>query len=251
VIARIFRRFAAFLFVGSANRDYLKFHGVPDERLFFSPHAVDNDRFTAALSHAEKEARVWKRELGIPEGHRVVLFAGKFEPKKRPHDLLKAFRLAGVSNCSLLLVGAGELEVELRQEAAGCANAFFAPFQNQSRMPCVYAAADVVVLPSYGPRETWGLCINEAMCLAKPVIVSDHVGCARDLVRPGVNGFQFKAGDVDDLANCLVMAFRDPEHLRSAGLAGREWIQGYSYRQATAGVLEALTWLKQHERCNP
>jgi len=45
VIARIFRRFSAFLYVGKANERYFRYHGVAHEKLFFAPHAVDNQRF--------------------------------------------------------------------------------------------------------------------------------------------------------------------------------------------------------------
>src|SRR5262249_29208532 len=146
------------------------------------------DRFLACQAQAQEEARHWKKDLGIPEHHRVVLFAGKFEVKKRPQDLLAAFSQAAVPDTSLLLVGSGELQETLRNEGGRLGHVFFAPFQNQMQMPRTYAAADVVVLPSFGSGETWGLSINEAMCLARAVIVSRHVGCARDLVIPGRNG---------------------------------------------------------------
>ena len=70
-------------------------------------------------------------------------------------------------------------------------------------MPSVYKSADVFVLPSGGPGETWGLAVNEAMAAGKPVLVSDKCGCAPDLVDDGVNGFVFKNGQVDDLKDKL------------------------------------------------
>src|SRR5437764_6735077 len=122
-----------------------------------------------------------------------------FEDKKLPLDLLEAFRRfsekrgqrsevrgqkeeGGGRNVALLFVGSGTLETELRSRAATTANVFFAPFQNQTEMPRTYAASDLFVLPSLGPEESWGLAVNEALCLSRPVIVSDHVGCGPDLV---------------------------------------------------------------------
>jgi glycosyltransferase involved in cell wall biosynthesis len=243
VVARIFRRFRAFLYVGSANRDYLRLHGVPDERLFFCPHSVDNARFMADETATRAAAEDWKRELGIPPDRAVVLFAGKFEEKKRPLDLLAAFARAGVANAALLFVGNGALEASLRREAGHVPHVYFAPFQNQSQMPRTYAAGDVVVLPSFGAGETWGLCINEAQCLARPVIVSSHVGCAADLVEPGKTGFVFPAGNVAALADCLRQALSDRERLSELGRAGRERVARYSYEQATRGLVDALKWL--------
>jgi glycosyltransferase involved in cell wall biosynthesis len=243
ILAAVFRRFGAFLYVGAANRDYLLRHGVPPEKLFFSPHAVDNDRFLAAAEEARREAGPWLREVGVPPGRKVVLFVGKLEPKKRPLDLLHAFARAGLDDAALLYVGAGELEETLRKEAAAVPHVYFAPFQNQTRMPRAYAAADVVVLPSLGPGETWGLCVNEAMCLGRAVVVSSHVGCGRDLVEPGRTGRVFPAGDVDALARCLQEVFRDPQTPARLGAAGRERVGAYNYSRATEGLVRALEWL--------
>ena len=239
-IAAVFRRFCAFLYVGRANRDYFRLHGVATDALHFAPHAVDNARFTGAAEAARRDAKVWKRELGIAEGNRVILFAGKYEAKKRPLDLLRAFLQAGLADVSLLFVGSGPLEQELRALAAGSEAVRFAPFQNQSLMPRAYAAADVFVLPSHGSGETWGLAVNEAMCLALPVIASSHVGCVADLVHHRRNGLVFPAGDVAALAACLGEAFADAARLRAWGEASREIIAGYGYRQVTEGLLAAL-----------
>lgn len=242
-ITQIYRKFDACLYVGQANRAYFQYHGVEDERLFFSPHAIDNERFIAQAETAHLEARPWKRELGIPDDHQVILFSGKLIPKKRPLDLLRAFLRAKLPHVSLLFVGSGELEGELRKQAeiSGNPHTYFAPFQNQSQMPRTYAAGDVMVLPSYGSGETWGLAVNEAMCLARPVIVSDHVGCTTDLVIPDKTGLIFPAGDVDALTNCLKKVFQEKgQPLQLWGQAGQRHIQNYSYSYATEGLLAAI-----------
>jgi len=250
-IAAVFRRFAALLYVGQANRDYYSDHEVSDDKLFFCPHAVDNARFTADLAGTATAAAEWRGELGIPVDRTVVLFAGKFETKKRPLDLLTAFRRAAVPNTALLFVGNGPLEADLRQLAAGHPDVYFAPFQNQSVMPRTYAAGDLLVLPSYGSGETWGLCVNEAMCLTRPVVVSSHVGCGQDLVKPGHTGLIFPAGDVGGLTNCLREALGDRDRLRAWGQAAAEHVSQYSYGTATAGLLDCLTALtSQRTRLN-
>lgn len=244
-IAAVYQRFSACLYVGNANYDYFRYHHVPPERLFFSPHAVDNDRFFAQAALAEQQAQQWKRELGIPSDHAVILFAGKFITKKRPLDLLHAFIQADLPNVSLLLVGAGTLESEIRQQAQQHPHVYIAPFQNQSAMPRTYAIADLVVLPSAGSGETWGLAINEAMCMAKPIVVSDQVGCAADLVQPHRNGLVFPAGDVTALAHTLTTALGDRQRLQQWGVASREIIQNYSYRYTSNGLTQALQRIEQ------
>ena len=70
-------------------------------------------------------------------------------------------------------------------------------------MPIAYRMADVYVQPSRGPGETWGLGVNEAMASSRPVIVSDRVGCAPDLVIPNRTGFTFPHDNVDGLGFAL------------------------------------------------
>lgn len=239
-ITQIYRRFAACLYVGKANYGYFRDHGVPDDRLFFSPHAIDNGRFLAQSESAAQAAHQWKQTLGIPTDHSVILFAGKFITKKRPLDLLHAFLQAQLPQTSLLFVGAGPLEAELRTQAANHPHIYFAPFQNQSQMPRTYAIADLVVLPSYGPGETWGLAINEAMGMGKAVLVSSHVGCGLDLVQSGQNGLIFPAGDRAGLTMALRTACGDRAQLHTWGQNSRKRIDHYSYTQTTAGLLTAL-----------
>ncbi|MBD0300663.1 MAG: glycosyltransferase family 4 protein [Tolypothrix sp. T3-bin4] len=243
-ISLIYQHFAACLYVGKANYGYFHHLGVPPESLFFAPHAVDNDRFFAQAEEAHHQAVLWKQELGIPKNHSVILFAGKFIPKKRPTDLLQAFLQANLPQVSLLFVGAGELENELHLQAAARPHIYFAPFQNQTLMPRTYAAADLVVLPSYGSGETWGLVINEAMCMSRAVIASTHVGCVQDLVHPYRNGLTFPAGDVSVLTDCLREAFSDRKRLQIWGEESRKIVGSYSYQQTTEGLKQALNYLR-------
>jgi glycosyltransferase involved in cell wall biosynthesis len=238
LIRQLFRRFAACLYVGAANRRYFLEHGVESSRLFFAPHAIDNQRFISQAKAARGEAMAWRAELGIPPAHRVVLFAGKLEPRKCPFDLFHAFVSAGLPRASLLFVGAGSLERPLREVSAGRSDIFFAPFQNQSLMPRTYAAADLYVLPSV--HDTWGLAVNEAMCVARPSVVSNLVGCAEDLVRTHETGIVFPARDVNRLRTALCDALDDDDRLRSWGQAAQRLVQNYSYERATTGMLQAL-----------
>ncbi len=240
----LFRRFAAALAVGQANGSYLARHGL-GRRMVLAPHCVDNARFQAAAQAAEGEALRWRDQLGIGRDQLVVLFAGKFEPKKRPLDLLEAFVSLEHPSAVLVFVGAGPLEGELRERAASLppGRVIVQGFQNQQAMPRTYALGDLLVLPSFGNGETWGLAVNEAMNLARPVVVSDHVGCAADLVLPGRTGWVFPAGDRLALRRCLEEALMDPARLRRMGRAAQEHVAGFSYDAATAGLLQALARL--------
>lgn len=238
----LFLRFAAALAVGQANAAWLEQSGIPRNRIVVAPHAVDNDRFQAQALIAQQAAAAWRAELAIATHAPVVLFAGKFEAKKRPLDLLQAFAALQHPTAVLVFVGAGPLQAELLSQAKALAleKVRILGFQNQSAMPRTYALADLLVLPSVGHGETWGLCINEAMNLAKPVLVSSRVGCGPDLVIPGETGWIFPAGDRDALQAALAHALADPQRLAAMGQAARAHIDRFSYGATTAGLLQAL-----------
>src|SRR5439155_1570210 len=181
-LRRVFSWPAGFLVVGSANRAYYEAFGVDPARLHSCPHSIDVARFAEPAETLEGEAARWRRDLGISPGQTVLLYAGKFERKKRPVELMRTVGRLRRDDVVLVLVGGGELQAEIDRVAAGDPSRFrVLPFQNQSRMPVVYRLGELFVLPSsYG--ESWGLAVNEAMACGRPVLVSDRVGCAVDVV---------------------------------------------------------------------
>ncbi|MBA3848440.1 MAG: glycosyl transferase [Opitutus sp.] len=239
----VFRRFAAFAAVGAANRDHYLSHGVPSSRIFPVPHCVDNARFTAP--GVREAALAWRAELGIPATRLVVGFAGKFIPKKQPDALIRAFRRLAPPDAALLLIGDGTLRPQLEKLAEGRRDILLAPFQNQSAMPRALAALDLLVLPSLGPEETWGLVVNEAMAAGVPCLVSTHAGCRADLIEEDRTGWSFPAGDEAALAAQLgrsLAALRERRLEFQRRIAHR--IARYSYAQATAGLQVLLDALR-------
>jgi glycosyltransferase involved in cell wall biosynthesis len=228
--SQLLRRFDGFLYVGQRNREYLLHYGVPAERLFFSPHCVDNDAFAAASSGVDRR-----------RGRRRVLFVGKLIGRKHPADLLHAVARLGDKAVQIAFAGSGELEPELRQIAsASSVHADFMGFVNQSELPAVYASADLLVLPSDG-QETWGLVVNEAMACGIPAVVSDVVGCGPDLIEAGRTGATFPFADTAALAAAIrnVLSF-DPEQTRRH-LAAKMAL--YSPARAAGAVVDAATTL--------
>jgi glycosyltransferase involved in cell wall biosynthesis len=242
----LYRQFSAVTYVGRSNRDYFHALGVAPDRLFFAPHSVDATLFNPADTAARTVADRLRRELGLA-GKRVVLFAGKLTERKQPRELLDAFLEAASPGHALVFVGEGPEKPALEKLAAAQNDRTirFLPFANQSEMPSRYLLADIFALPSRGHYETWGLAVNEAMHLGVPCLVSDLVGCQRDLVLPGETGWVFPANDKHALAGTLRRALETPDaelaRLRANCLAR---IAGYTYEQTTAGLVAALASLK-------
>jgi glycosyltransferase involved in cell wall biosynthesis len=220
-LRRVFRWPDGFLVTGSANKAYYRAFSVDERRLYPCPHSIDVARFARPAEAFEREAARWRRELGLRRWHRVVLFAGKFEPKKKPIELMKAALHLGEPDVVVVMVGSGELQQAVEHVAATKPDRFrVLPFQNQSRMPIVYRLADLFVLPS-GYNETWGLAVNEAMACGRPVLVSDRVGCAADVVDQSC-GRVFSWSEPGAMERALKDLLGDRRRLSAMGLAAAE-----------------------------
>ncbi len=238
----LYRQFTACTCVGRANRDYFLRCGVDPRRLFLAPHAVDATRFDPEVVSADATRRQ-REELGIPAGHRVLLFSGKWIEQKQPVALLRAFLEARRPPSTLVIAGDGPECSALRALAQGSPDVRFLGFANQQEMPLRYTLADVFALPSQGSYETWGLAVNEAMQMGVPCLVSTHVGCQPDLVTPGETGWVFRAGDPGALRSAVEEALAAPgSKVRQMGVASRERISHYSYARATEGLRAALAF---------
>lgn len=239
----LYAQFRAALYVGAANRDYFATLGLRDEKLFFAPHAVNHELFDPDLPAHQAAAKALRTELGIAPTTRVVMFAGKFVPAKQPRELITAFLAQRRPDAALVLVGDGPEKPALLElaRAAPAGAVHFLPFANQSEMPGRLLAADVFALPSRGYYETWGLALNEAMHMGVPCLVSDLVGCQRDLVQRGRTGWVFSAEEPSGLRHALQSALDcPPANLKVMAKNARALVSGYTYSQSTAGLLAAL-----------
>lgn len=240
VLRWLYGRFATVTYVGAANRAYFEVLGVPREKLFFAPHAVNDQLFDSATPSHHQAAQSLRAELGLNTGTRVVLFAGKLIPAKQPRELLEAFLALRPANAALVFVGEGEQKtaLEARAAAADPGTVHFLPFANQSEMPSRYLLGDVFALPSRGLYETWGLAVNEAMLMGRPCLVSDRVGCQQDLVIDGETGWVFHANDPAELREKLHAALTADLSAFAPRVVAR--IARYSYAAAADGLLAAL-----------
>lgn len=239
LLERVYAWPDACLYVGQANRAYYAAFGVGPERLCHCPHSIDVARFADPEGNFEREAAEWRRLLGIAEDRPVVLFAGKFEAKKRPLELMRAVREFARPELVLVLVGSGELEAEVQALAQSDPERFrVLPFQNQSRMPVVYRLGDLFVLPSaFG--ETWGLAVNEAMASGRPVLVSDRVGCAADLIDEAC-GRVFPWKDFSATMQAVNDLFSDRTKLSAMGRSATRRAQAFDIVATESALLECL-----------
>ena len=242
ILRLLYRQFAAITYVGQANREYFRRLSVPESRLHFAPHAVDDSLYDPARVDHLAAAQRLRSQLDLPPDARVILYAGKLVPAKQPLALLSAYLTSPRADSALIFYGDGEERTALVAAAGGAPDVHFLPFANQSEMPVRYLLADIFALPSSGQYETWGLAVNEAMHMGVPCLVSDRVGCQRDLVTEGDTGWIFRAAEPTALAPALAAALQGVSTDRE-GFRRRvhERIAGYTYATAAQGLLQAVT----------
>lgn len=228
-ITRALRNVDYALYVGVANKIYYLAYGIKENQLVFAPHAIDNQRFSSVQASRIPE---WPH---LPGDKPVFLFAGKFEEKKHPEIALSIFKSA-IKNASLVMVGNGPLEQELKSRYRNIENIHFLDFQNQQLMPSIYENADVFILPSKGPGETWGLAVNEAMAAGRPVLVSDKCGCAPDLVEEGMNGYTFQSENAADLESKIRLMIERRSELHEMGRRAQQKIQDWSFEKIVTAI---------------
>jgi glycosyltransferase involved in cell wall biosynthesis len=246
VMGALYRNCDRLLAIGTANADFYRAMGVSENKIFLVPYAVDNERFIDAARLTDGQKAEVRRHHHIPNDRPAVLYAAKFTSRKRPGDLIEVARRLRQRpglKFSLVMAGSGELEHDLRKTciAHGLDNVVFTGFVNQSQLPALYSAADVFVLPS--EQEPWGLAVNEAMCASLPIVVSLEVGCARDLVTPGVNGFTPAAGDIDALTTAVQNLIENEDRRRAQGQASLRRIRQWGYPECLKGIRAALAGL--------
>jgi glycosyltransferase involved in cell wall biosynthesis len=222
------------LYVGTNNKKYYLRHGIKEEQLYFAPHAIDNDRYSVNKEIFKTEAAAWRKNLGIAQDAIVFLFAGKLEINKNAQLLIKAYKeISHNKNIHLVIVGNGVMEQRLKKKYFYLSNLHFTDFQNQSKMPVVYNLGDILVLPSKGPVETWGLAINEAMACSKAIIASNRCGAAIDLVRNNV-----KNNDKKDLAKKMEQIIISRDSIIKMGERSDEIIKDWNFENICKPIEE-------------
>lgn len=235
----LFRLADVVILPSSGGMRLLRSLGMPEGRLALTPYVVDNARWRNAAAKVEREAV--RARWGIPADARVVLFSAKLQPWKRPLDLVEAFARAAVADAWLVFAGEGPLrgEVEGAIGRLGIGDRVkLLGFVNQTGLPEVYRAADVLVLPSQ--YEAFGVVVNEAMLCGCVPIVSNRVGAQFDLIEEGKTGFVYPVGDVEALAGLLRGLLPDRERLRRMSEAGGEKIAAWSPERNVDALVEGI-----------
>jgi glycosyltransferase involved in cell wall biosynthesis len=236
------------LSAGTLNAAYWRYYLGDDFPIFLMPYAVDNEYFQQKTLEAHERRAELLQELKLDADRPVILFASKLRRQKNCHDLLNAYKNLVNSWDNgllpyLLIVGDGEERTALEEQALinELGDVRFCGFRNQSELPRFFDISTVFVLPAR--HEAWGLVVNEAMNAAKPVIISNDLGCQPDLVTNGAQGYAFPAGDVNALTEALRQILATPKIAKAAGQRALEKIRTWSFEENVHGLRQAIAQL--------
>lgn len=201
-----YSKVAGTLNYSTAAYDILPSYGVKKEKI----HVTYNSTDTEALLR-EKE-NVAAAPAILPSNPRRILHIGRLVKWKRVDLLIDALPkvLMQFPDAELVIVGDGpELEnLKQQTERLNLSNRvrFVGSIYKPEELGAYMNESAVYVLAGMG-----GLSINDAMTYGMPVICSVCDSTERDLVTDGVNGFFFKEGNADSLAEKITTLFASPE----------------------------------------
>lgn len=172
---------ASWLPAGSRAKEHAVSLGADPARCRFFPTAPDARALAEAVDAIREGEPDLRARSGVPESG-VIAFIGRLVEDKAPEVLLDALGiLAARRPCRLLVAGDGPMRERLERHPAA-RHATFLGFVQPRDVPRVLAMSDVLALPSR--YETWGAVATEALAAGLPVVLSDRVGSAPDILAP-------------------------------------------------------------------
>ncbi len=236
-------RAEAIVVPGSKAREFVIAAGAKPAKVFVAPNAAQIPTSKEVTFVAEG-----LRERFRAGSKKVVLYFGRLVERKGLSILIEAFARvqADVKDVFLLVAGDGPFrdEAERKCRILAVRDFCFTGFVSEEEKASYLSLADVFVLPSIllgGEVEVWGLVLNEAMSLAKPVISTDAVGGAYDLITDGVNGYIVKEGDVEALYGRLKKLLTDENAAMKMGFEAKKTVdEGFTFELMTEGFVQAF-----------
>jgi len=169
-------------------------------------------------------------------GRKVVLYLGRLIKRKGIEYLLEAFAKVTreVPDTVLIIAGDGPEKILLQNRCKELSldNVLFTGYVPEEEKASFLLLSDLIVYPTVTITipEEWGLAVNEAMSVAKPAVVTTAVGCAFELVKPGITGFVVPERNTVQLSAAIEKLLIDDEARLKMGKASEELIkQEYTY----------------------
>ena len=242
VLPFFFSAVDAVMYSCDANRRYFEHYNVQNSKLFFHPCAVNNEFFIKRAKKFEGLKLEMRQELNIPKDNFVIFFCARFTARKRPIDLINAVDLIDNEKISIVFIGGGaEKETMITAAAEKEINVIFPGYLGLDDISKYAFISDIAVTIS--DKDPSPKSINEAMLFSLPIIVTDVVGTAKDLVKNDKNGYIIGVGDIQSLAEKIDYMRNHPTELKKMGKISRKIIESWNFDEAALGLFHAIEYV--------
>jgi glycosyltransferase involved in cell wall biosynthesis len=232
--------------VSHAMSDELKNMGFQQEKIRVCWNGVDPKKYDPQNISSEERIKFRQRH-GVSDDENLLFFIGRLVTVKGVDNLIRAMPsiLEDFPNTKLLVLGIGDMENQLRLiiDELGLKEKIIlrTEFVSEEERILLYAAADIVVLPSL--YEPFGIVCTEAMSMAKPVVVGARGtnGMREQTISSGNEqcGFHINPFDPDDIVWGVKQVLDSKERSILMGKKARKRvIEHFSWDVVTDKTLE-------------
>jgi len=222
----LLRRFDLFAVPGVDGEAYVRLlfgSGIPTVPIAVLPNIVDESAFSKADEVSQARGQAFFRSIGVPSGRRIALWPARMIPAKGILEMLRVLSGVATEEWSVVLVGEGPLKTVITstiKEFGLTTRVLLSPYVEYDRMPSLYHAADLFLLPSlHDPNP---LSVVEAMHAGLPILVSRRIGNFSEALEEGVNGWAIDPERPDHAAVQVCSAFNSSRgQLRKMGECSR------------------------------
>jgi len=192
-------------------------------RIEFLGNGIDINNFNLSKISEKDKARK-RKEIGLPEGKKIIGFVGRLVIEKGVLDLINAAKVVVQDSNEVHFLFVGPIDhvkkdaIHPQRDAIGVSD-FCSFIGFQEDMPIIYSLMDVFVLVSY--REGFPRSLMEASAMQVPCIATDIRGC-REVVEEGKNGLLIPLGDPQALTQAILKLLKNPALARKMGNIGRQ-----------------------------
>lgn len=234
----VIRKANAYIAPGRKTFSYLKNLNIDPKFIRTIGNPIDNNLFNK-INYSVKCYDKKKGEI-------VILFVGRLIAMKGINILLSAFSMIDDKNLTLLMIGDGPLRGEVEKAKRKDYRIKYIEFIPRNELVRYYRLADFFVLPSV--YEPWGLVINEAMNSGLPIITTNDVGAAGEIVQDSVNGCVIEPNNISALTRKINELKDNRDKRVRMGQASKRIIQEWGVDKSIKGFKEtSLIALEQHD----
>lgn len=227
------------------KKEHIK-RGIPEEKIIVLEDGVDLKQF-----EIDDHLLHWRRNLGLPENKKIVLYCGSLYKEKGIEDILwTAKTLSSNEDILFVIVGGKSEDVQYWKafnKKNKIDNVTYVGFINNSLVPMYLKSADILIMPyntkiNYGVMDlnsTSPLKLFEYMASRRPIVTS-NIPVISKIVKHGENALMAEPNDIDSIAYNVMDLLNNPEKARNISQNAYETVRQHSWRNRCEVIIKKL-----------